>query len=528
MPAGAVVFASTAAGEFDEHGGTRALSLYSWREGDRTPTRITFSPSSEFEPTVLADGRLLYSSWQHVGASWPRGNMALLAINSDGTGIFPYHGSHQGSWLKRGIAASSSGVFLHIEAERFDGVGAGKLVATQLNDSFAPAMPVAAAAGYDVADVSALGAGEWIVSARKSGSDGSYGLYLCEQESMELLRRVDGKNAFSPAISAWPYTPDLRFSTVVPGTEYGYLLILDIHETDRDAAAGSAEPPYALLRVIEGLPASDESCGAGRAYAIEGREQEPMLTPRSATGISSSRILAEIPPAEDGSVYLTVPADRPLRIQLIDSEGFTAMDERAWFWLRPNERRVCIGCHEDRELSPSNRAALAASRQPTDVTQPEGWQQISYVDSVRPIIRQTCAVSSCHRPPDPTAAMNLSAEACASDTEPVLSAYYEPAYANLLSRQPGKPFAVGGRRIHVGSARQSPLVWMLYGRPLAPQYEPAPFERPMLTAHPGPMLPEHELALIRKWIDLGAPYGCAVSAPMSNASSVSQPGDGSR
>ena len=50
------------------------------------------------------------------------------------------------------------------------------------------------------------------------------------------------------------------------------------------------------------------------------------------------------------------------------------------------------------------------------------------------------------------------------------------------------------------------MLWMLYGRPLAAQYEPAPFDRPLISPHPGPMLPEALLDLIRKWIDLGAPY----------------------
>jgi len=47
---------------------------------------------------------------------------------------------------------------------------------------------------------------------------------------------------------------------------------------------------------------------------------------------------------------------------------------------------------------------------------------------------------------------------------------------------------------------------MLYGRPLAPQYQPAPFDRPLNSPHPGPMLSEAQLDLIRKWIDLGAQY----------------------
>jgi hypothetical protein len=89
---------------------------------------------------------------------------------------------------------------------------------------------------------------------------------------------------------------------------------------------------------------------------------------------------------------------------------------------------------------------------------------------------------------------------------------FGPAYANLLARREDKPMSVGGRRIHPGDSRSSPLLWMLYGRALAKQYAPAPFERPMLEAHPGPMLPAAQLELFRTWVDLGAPYD-EVAAP---------------
>ena len=80
------------------------------------------------------------------------------------------------------------------------------------------------------------------------------------------------------------------------------------------------------------------------------------------------------------------------------------------------------------------------------------------------------------------------------------------AYAGLLQRQAGKPFAVGGRRVHPGDSRSSPLLWMLYGETLADQYAPAPFDRPLLAPHPDTPLTPEQLDLFKKWIDLGAQY----------------------
>ncbi len=123
-----------------------------------------------------------------------------------------------------------------------------------------------------------------------------------------------------------------------------------------------------------------------------------------------------------------------------------------------------------------------------------------------PIVRRTCAATDCLVPPSPTAGMNLTPDHLSGTEGEFLEELFGPAYANLLARQENKPMAVGGRRVHPGDARSSPLIWMLYGRALAAQYAPAPFERPMLEAHPGPMLPDAQLELFRTWVDLGAPY----------------------
>jgi hypothetical protein len=67
---------------------------------------------------------------------------------------------------------------------------------------------------------------------------------------------------------------------------------------------------------------------------------------------------------EDGSFYLKVMADIPFRIRTLDEKNNVISDPCSWLWLRPNERRGCIGCHEDPELVPENRVALAVTKSP--------------------------------------------------------------------------------------------------------------------------------------------------------------------
>ena len=47
--------------------------------------------------------------------------------------------------------------------------------------------------------------------------------------------------------------------------------------------------------------------------------------------------------------------------------GLSSSGSFAWMWMRPNERRGCVGCHENRELAPDNHVALAIKKLPVEV-----------------------------------------------------------------------------------------------------------------------------------------------------------------
>ncbi len=506
MPNGHVVFASLLSMEYEEHGGRYSFSLYEWAPGREGPTRLTFNPSSDFDPAVLPDGRIVYSSWQHVGTHhWPRGNVALMLINADGTGVFPLTGNHRGPWLKAGATPLGDDRVAFIESDQFRGFGDGTLTGTSLNDAFAPYTTLVSGAEYHVAGAAPLPGGAILLSARPAdGSRPTFGLYVLDAGRVTLLYDDPVAHELAPAVGADTPRPQRRISTVVPGTPFGYALVLNCYETDRRDQHRLAPGGVKAVRVLEGLPLRHNGTTGLDFLSVPGREREPLVGPDSATGYIPVRVLGEVPPAADGSVYLKLPADRPLRLQLVDHDGFTIIDERSWFWLRPNERRTCIGCHENRELSPANATPLAARGSPADLTDAAGWRTVSFRRDILPILNANCATSYCHVPPDPTAAMNLSSDPGRNDA--VLADRFGPAYANLLQRQEGKPFSVGGRRVHPGDSRQSPLMWWLCGRELGKQYDAAPFERPILEPHLDPPLAPEQLDLLRLWIDLGAPY----------------------
>ncbi len=74
------------------------------------------------------------------------------------------------------------------------------------------------------------------------------------------------------------------------------------------------------------------------------------------------RVLGNAPVETDGSFYLTVPADTPVRFALLAKNGALIHEQKSWIWARPGEDRGCAGCHENPALAPENHWPLALKR----------------------------------------------------------------------------------------------------------------------------------------------------------------------
>lgn len=116
--------------------------------------------------------------------------------------------------------------------------------------------------------------------------------------------------------------PPVATSVVDPRRDTGLLLCLDTWLTMRDGRPFRRAMADGHVRVID----------AGRNV-----------------------VLGDAPIAPDGSFYVEVPANRALRLQTIDAAGSIVATLDSGIWVRPNEQRGCIGCHEPASLAPANR-----------------------------------------------------------------------------------------------------------------------------------------------------------------------------
>jgi hypothetical protein len=157
----------------------------------------------------------------------------------------------------------------------------------------------------------------WLVAARPRTG----GLFaIRDAHTLEVVEAPKGANAVEPA-AVMARIPARDFpSALVPARTTGNLLCLNASE--------SKDP-------------------------IMGKIHSVRLFTRDATG--ASQTLGQTAIASDGSFYVEVPADQPIRMEVLDAAGKMLRAEERWFWMRPSEQRVCVGCHAGPERAPENR-----------------------------------------------------------------------------------------------------------------------------------------------------------------------------
>jgi hypothetical protein len=171
-----------------------------------------------------------------------------------------------------------------------------------------------------------------LVSYRSSDSE-TYAIHTFDADTKEsplMLYKGNGPLTDPVLVAAKEKRPMKLPSAVDPTNPTGLLMSQDIN--------------HSMLPVNEGIN-GDTLADRIRVSTLEGE-------------------LAVVEVKEDGSFYLKLDADTPLRIEALNSQGETVRGPSNWIYLRANERRACVGCHADPELAPKNFQALAIKEDP--------------------------------------------------------------------------------------------------------------------------------------------------------------------
>jgi hypothetical protein len=105
-----------------------------------------------------------------------------------------------------------------------------------------------------------------------------------------------------------------------------------------------------------------------RDGALRGTPARVRLEAQDVAGVTKT--MGTAPIESDGSFFVEVPSDRPIRFAVLDAKGAVLRQEHGWFWIRSGEQRICVGCHAGPERAPENRvpAVLLRTIVPADLT----------------------------------------------------------------------------------------------------------------------------------------------------------------
>jgi hypothetical protein len=282
---------------------------------------LTYTQTNAFPDGVVADGRILFESGYPLGeGSIPE----LYLVYADGSGVESYRCDHGRARWGASQLTSGDVVFTH-------GPGLARFTSALAHEAPVPA-PAAEYAGA----IAETANGAWLLSARKPGeAHFTIDLWKPGASSFTAVLTRRDMDLVEPVLIS-PRTPPRRFPSGLHPWDYANLLSLD----SRISLAGNLQHVPASVRL--------ETLDARGRVTVNGTA----------------------PVASDGSFFVKVPGDRPIRFLLLDRSGAVLRREHGWFWSRGGEQRICVGCHASPAISPENRvpATLLRTTAPADLT----------------------------------------------------------------------------------------------------------------------------------------------------------------
>lgn len=312
LPDGSLIFSR--AGSVKE---TIISSLFRCQRDGGELSQLTFNPGLNRFSSVLSEGRVLYVSKQ----LYPEyGLPKLMTMRPDGTKSELYHLGSKESHPVSVAMESEDGHVYFISKD-------GKLSRIQHKRPLHTFENLSGEIKGKFSAVCPKSGSLLLVSFQPSGNE-PFALYEFDAGSKEKPTLVfSSERNISQClwIGSRSERPKILPSAVNMEKETGLLMSQDINHS---------------ILPVNAQVSGDTLAHGIRVYSLNG-------------------LIGETEVEADGSFYLEIDADTPVRIETINVQGETVRGPSDWIYLRPNERRACVGCHADQELAPKNFQPLA-------------------------------------------------------------------------------------------------------------------------------------------------------------------------
>ena len=371
---------------------------------------------TENTPSVLPDGRLLYTRWEYVGRSQLCYHH-LWTTSLDGTGQMTFFGNMHPTGMHANIASRSGnavtynnvpGAVAMLDAKPIPGTGGIVSIfspghgrrehegfVTIVDPRSGPDHQPSARRIHPVGnwrDPYPVSRGEFLVA--RGGE-----LHIMDDAGRtRLLHTLTDARPGSMLHEPIPLRSRQRSrvpaSRKTPADATGRLVLNDVRNGRNMAGVQPGE--IKKLLVLEQLPGPFHNSPGFDGISLWGT-------------FSLTRILGTVPVEPDGSAYMEVPAMRSLLFVALDENELSVQTMQSFVTVQPGEVTGCVGCHEPRTVSPPNPGhpiRLALHRPPSQITPvPDAPEIVDFRRHVQPILDRHCL--KCHGPDKQDGGLNL-------------------------------------------------------------------------------------------------------------------------
>jgi len=382
-------------------------------EADGSSIRpLSFANLSEWTPTVMRDGRILWTRSEYLDKGANFGH-TLWAIRSDGTHPELIYGNNTTNcYMNAHEVPGSREVVCTIVSHGGDhngpiglvDLGKGPFDSSALTNITPDVTPQ-----YDMRwlryecfrDPIPLSRDYFLVSHAPADR---FGLYLIDRYGNRELIYLDPEiGSMRPSPLRSRPTPPVSRSAIdaaLAEQDLGQFTLADVYR-GIEPAVPRGKVKY--VRVCQEVRADLEQLENGEfrhdhgavfqdwyatpIHKVSGPHGWPSYVAKASLGLA--------PVEADGSANFLAPAGKVLYFQALDEDLNELQRMRSVIQLQPGEKRSCVGCHEDRRSATPVRQTIAARREPSRLDVPPwGAEPFSYEQVVQPVWDAKCV--RCH------------------------------------------------------------------------------------------------------------------------------------
>ncbi|MBE3070603.1 MAG: PD40 domain-containing protein, partial [Planctomycetes bacterium] len=351
---------------------------------------------TEFDPSILPDGRILYGRWEYVDktALYMQSLWTMLPDGTNETALFANNLPKPTAVLDARPVPGTDMVVASLTPHNGQAVGAIGMIDPALGKNnlgavtnFTPEYPIEMDQGLTVGpcDPWPLSKDDVLVSNNAVEAHGI----------IELIDRFGHRDLVvcDPAISCFAPSP-VRARPAPPvvassrddGERTGRFVVLDVYQGLTGVKRGEVK----RLRVVEETARTSEVPPGGRWW-----NQAFLISWQGAYVVKN--FLGTVPVEADGSACFEVPSGRALYLEALDADGREVQRMRTFVQAVPGVTRSCIGCHEHKMTTPSAAPRVpAALARPPSRPEAESWGSgfVDYPTMIQPILDRHCV--RCH------------------------------------------------------------------------------------------------------------------------------------